>query len=167
MKDRHLPPGSSQPPRRDMMFEKRVHDPYLVAAKWQEPSVCPDCSAVYHRGRWQWGEVSPDAHVHRCPACARIHDQVPAGVLSLSGEFFTEHKEEILHLIRNLEVKEKGEHPLERIMGIDEEGDGTTIRYTGMHLTQGTGEALHHAYHGDLDVVFNDSDGQIRVRWSR
>lgn len=154
-------------PRKDRMYEEHVQDPYHAREKWKEPSVCPDCKAIFHRGRWQWGSAPEGAHEHRCPACARIHDQVPAGILTLSGEFLAQHREEIMHLVRNQEEKEKAEHPLERIMSVEESDDGITVNYTGIHLSRGTGEALHHAYQGDLDITFNDSDAQIRVNWSR
>lgn len=158
---------TSHQPRRDSMYEERVHDPYRTREKWKEPTVCPDCKAVYHKGHWQWGAAPADAHMHRCPACARIHDKVPAGFLTIEGSFFAQHKDEILHLIRNHEAREKEQHPLERIMGIEEGKPGATITFTGLHLARGTGEALHDAYQGDLKIEHNDKDAQIRVYWSR
>jgi hypothetical protein len=167
MTGQHKSEDFTRQPRLDSEYEERSHDPYQIREKWKEPSVCPDCQAVYHKGRWQWGDAPQGADEHRCPACARIHDRVPAGFLTLEGDFFAAHKDEILHLIRNHEEKEKVSHPLERIMGVDEEGQGITVRFTGGHLARGTGEALRHAYHGDLDIDFNDKDGQIRVHWMR
>lgn len=149
------------------MYEERVKDPYRTREKWQEPSVCPDCSAIYHKGHWQWGAAPQGAHKHRCPACARIHDRVPAGFLTIEGPFFAQHKDEILHAVRNHETAEKARHALERIMGIEEDENGTTVQFTGVHLARATGEALHSAYKGDLHIDFSDEDGQIRVRWSR
>lgn len=154
-------------PRRDRMYEQHVEDPYVKRGKWQEPTVCPDCNAVYHDGHWQWADIPEGAHQHRCPACSRIHDKVPAGILSLEGEFLSEHKDEILSLIHNEESKEKAQRPLERIMSIEEETDGVVIQYTGIHLTKSTGAAIHKAYQGDLNTDFNDRDAQIRVAWKR
>ena len=146
MTGRHKSQDFTHQPRRDSIYEERVHDPYQAREKWKEPSVCPDCNAIYHKGRWQWGAVPQGADEHRCPACARIHDRIPAGFLTLEGEFFATHKDEILHLIRNHEEKEKAAHPLERIMGVEEQGQGMTVRFTGSHLARGTGEALRHAF---------------------
>lgn len=167
MTGRHKSDDFIHQPRKDRMYEQHVEDPYLERKKWQEPSVCPDCNAIYHKGRWQWGEVAKDAHPHRCPACSRIHDKVPAGFLTLQGDFVSEHKDEILHVIRNLESKEKAEHALERIMAVDEQGDKITLSFTGVHLTKSSGEALHHAYQGELGIDFNERDAQIRVTWTR
>lgn len=154
-------------PRRDRMFEEHVQDPYQARGKPPEPCVCPDCGVLFHKGRWQWGDAPADAQAHRCPACQRSHDRVPAGILTLSGDFFDAHREEILHLIHNQEAKEKAEHPLERIMDSREEGDALVVTYTGIHLCRGTGEALHHAYQGELDFQHTDKDDVLRVSWQR
>jgi hypothetical protein len=155
-------------PSKTRAYEARIEDPYLNREKLEEPTHCPDCGAVYHEGRWQWGPNQKNSTPYRCPACARIHDKVPAGLLSLSGPYILDHKEEIMNLIKNREQQEKTEHPLERIMNIDETRQGEiTIYYTGVHLTRGTGEALRHAYQGELDITHNDRDGQIRVKWQR
>lgn len=107
------------------------------------------------------------AEQHLCPGCQRTHDHVPAGQLTLSGEFFSAHREEILHLVRNTEAKARAEHPLERIMGIEEEADRAVITLTDTHLAHGIGEALHHAYQGELSSHYTDEDGLLRVSWTR
>lgn len=156
-------------PRRDRMYEEHVQDPYQARGKLPEPTVCPDCSAVFHKGRWQWGDAPKEADEHRCPACSRIHDGVPAGILTLSGEFFASHKEEIMHLVHNTEEKEKAEHPLERVMNVEEQTDKqcTLITFTGIHLTKGVGEALRHAYQGQFDFQYSDRDGVLHANWKR
>jgi NMD protein affecting ribosome stability and mRNA decay len=153
--------------RKDRLLREWVHDPYQSKRKLPEPTVCPDCNAVYHDGRWQWAENPSEAHEVKCPACRRIHDGVPVGFLSLGGEFFLKHKDEILNLVHNSEAKEKSEHPLERIMDIEEQEDGLLITFTGAHVTRGVGEALHHAYKGELDFHYSDEDKIIRVSWRR
>ncbi len=157
----------SRQPRRDRMDEERVSDPYRARGKWPEPTACPGCGAIFHHGRWQWGAAPQGAERHLCPACQRIRDRVPAGQLTLSGKFFAAHREEILHLVHHAESKERAEHPLERIMDIKEEADHTVITFTDLHLVHGIGEALHHAYHGELDSHYTDEDGLLRVAWSR
>lgn len=156
-------------PRRDSMYEDRVHDPYQARGKLPEPTACPDCGAVFAKGRWQWGEAPADANKHRCPACSRIHDRVPAALLTVSGEFFNAHKDEIMSLIHHTEQREKAGHALERIMGIDEQpaDNGVVISYTGIHLAKSTGEALHSAYQGEFNFEYSDRDGVLHASWQR
>jgi hypothetical protein len=69
--------------------------------------------------------------------------------------------------VRNVEAKARAEHALERIMDIEDEADRTVITFTDSHLTHGVGEALRHAYQGELDSRYTDEDGLMRVAWSR
>lgn len=154
-------------PRRDRMDAERVSDPYRARGKWPEPSTCPGCGAIFHHGHWSWGAPAPGAAQHLCPACQRVRDRVPAGQLTLSGKFFAEHRDEILHLVRNAEAKAKAEHPLERIIDIKDEAGRTVVTFTDAHLVHGVGEALRHAYQGVLDSHFTDEGDLVRVAWSR
>ncbi len=154
-------------PRRDRMDAERVSDSYRARGKWKEPTTCPECGAIFQLGRWQWGAAAPGAEHHLCPACERIRDRVPAGQLLLSGPFFAEHREEIMRLVRNTETRARAEHPLERIIDVSDDAGRTTVTFTDSHLTHGIGEALHHAYHGELDSHYTDEGDLLRVSWSR
>ena len=124
----------SHQPRRDSMYEERVTDPYRARGKWPEPTTCPECGAIFHDGRWQWREAVQEAEQHLCPACQRMRDRVPAGELTLSGAFFTDHRQEILNLIHNAETEVRAEHPLERIMDIEEGEDRTVITFVKLNI---------------------------------
>jgi hypothetical protein len=39
-------------PRRDRLIHEHVHDPYKTRLQLPEPTVCPQCGAVFHEGRW-------------------------------------------------------------------------------------------------------------------
>lgn len=153
--------------RQDRLLKELQHDPYHSKHKIKEPAKCGDCGAVFHKGRWVWDVAPGDAREERCPACQRVHDKVPAGFLSLSGEFFAAHKDEILHLIQNTEQKQRAQHPLKRIMEIEEQGDKTVVTFTDAHLTHAAAEAIQHAYKGDLDARYGDEDVLMRAAWSR
>lgn len=153
--------------RQDRLIRERVHDPYKFRAKMSEPTVCSDCGAVYHKGRWQWMDAPAGAHDDLCQACHRIKDDYPAGEVTVGGDFLSGHKDEILNLARNLEAQEKGEHPLNRIMSIEESGGETLIRTTDIHLPRRIGEALAHAYEGDLEFSYDEEGYFIRVTWRR
>ncbi|OGA20162.1 MAG: ATPase [Betaproteobacteria bacterium RIFCSPLOWO2_12_FULL_63_13] len=156
-----------RPVRREQLFQELVHDSYKSSRKLREPTRCPECGAVYHKGRWTWGKATSEAHEEKCPACHRIHDQFPAGYVILKGGFLREHHDEILQLVKNHEAKEKAEHPLERIMKIEDAEDGVLVTTTDTHLARDIAEALHNAYKGDLDYHYNKQDMLLRATWSR
>jgi NMD protein affecting ribosome stability and mRNA decay len=162
-----LHPAGFHPIRRDRLPLETVMDSYKTKGKLPEPTVCPDCGAVFHAGRWQWLEKPKDAHQVSCPACHRVRDQVPAGYVLLSGEFLAAHEPEILQLIQHREAKEKAEHPLQRIMAIEKTEHGTVVTTTDIHLARGIGEALHHAYQGELEFHSSQEQDQLRVSWNR
>ena len=145
------------------------HDPYLSKTKPQEPTLCPDCNAIFHEGRWQWSMVIPaGAHSSRCPACQRIRDHCPAGILTLTGDFLAQHHDEIVHILHNLEERQKAEHPLKRLIRIDEAGTGSmTVSLTDPHLARAMGQALYDAWRGDLDYHYHQGEYLLRVSWHR
>lgn len=157
-------PAASQP-RTDR--QSREADTYALRGKLPEPSSCPSCGASYREGRWTWRPAPPDAHDTECPACRRIADDFPAGIVTLSGAFTAAHADEIRGLVRNIEEREKQEHPLKRVMAIREEGDGLVVTTTDARLARGLGEALRHAYHGELDYRFSETENVLRVDWRR
>jgi uncharacterized protein (UPF0248 family) len=77
------------------------------------------------------------------------------------------HKDEILHLARHQEDLEKAEHPLHRIMDIEAQDDAVVVRTTDIHLPRRIGEALHHAYHGELHFHYGEEAYFIQVTWRR
>ncbi|OGU24459.1 MAG: ATPase [Hydrogenophilales bacterium RIFOXYD1_FULL_62_11] len=153
--------------RRDRLIQESRHDPYKAKHKLPEPTVCPQCGAVFHDGHWQWLVKPAQANEAMCPACHRIHDDFPAGYLTVAGTFFKDHREELLHLARNEETRAKTEHPLKRIMKIEDQDGDTLITTTDIHLARGIGDALHHAYQGELEYHYNEQENLLRVMWTR
>jgi hypothetical protein len=155
--------------RGDRLLKEEVHDPYMARSKPKEPTLCPGCGAVFHKGRWQWAEESAGlAHELMCPACERIRDDMPAGILTLSGAFLEKHRDEILKLIQNKVEQEKAEHPMKRLMGVEDGQKGELIaRFTDLHLPRGTGEAIQRAYDGELEIQYTKESNLVRVYWHR
>jgi NMD protein affecting ribosome stability and mRNA decay len=148
------------------VFEREV-DAYRSKGKLAEPTVCPKCGAVYHAGRWQWIDAPADAHAETCPACHRIHDNYPAGFVTLKGAFLSAHSEEIKKIIQHHAEHERAEHPLKRIMAIDDEAGMMLVTTTDTHLARGIGEAVHNAYQGELKVEHSTGENLVRVYWQR
>ena len=142
-------------------------DPYRRAAKPSEPTKCPTCGAVFNDGRWQWTKPPDEAHEENCPACQRIRDDFPAGYVTIKGEFMKAHRDDIVGLINAKEKREKAEHPLQRIMAIEDVREGLQITTTDSHLARGIGEALHDAYKGDLKLKYSRDENLLRATWKR
>lgn len=155
--------------RQDRLIKERVHDPYMTRSKPSEPTLCPECGVVFSEGRWQWQPSPPaGAAEELCPACQRVRDKVPAGFLTLSGEFFQQHRDEIMHLVHNKVEEQKAHHPMKRLMGVEDQEDGSVVlTFTEAHLPSSVGEAIEHAYKGELDIRYVEEDGIVRVYWQR
>jgi NMD protein affecting ribosome stability and mRNA decay len=166
MSKKAIAPGR-QPVYRSKLFQEHVHDSYKAKGKLHEPTVCPECGAVFSKGRWQWLPKPGMAHEEPCPACHRVRDHFPAGYVKLDGEFLGGHRTELVNLVRHVEQREKSEHPLQRIMDISDEGGGLMVTTTDIHLAHGIGEAVHHAYGGRLESHYNREENLLRVNWLR
>jgi hypothetical protein len=154
--------------RMDRLLHERVHDPYRNRHKPPEPSVCPECKAVFRDGRWQRVESWPmAAHQLLCQACQRIRDNYPAGLVTLKGGFVRAHRGEIIALVRNLEREENANHVLHRIMGMEEAPATLVIKTTDIHLPRRIGEAVRRAFKGELEMHHEEEGCFVRVNWTR
>jgi NMD protein affecting ribosome stability and mRNA decay len=145
--------------------EDHILDPYQRQQKMHEPTVCRRCGAVFHQGRWQWGTRPAGAVEDICPACRRIEEKLPAGVVTVHGTLPALRRDEVIALARHQEEAEKVEHPLNRIMSIEDSAEGLVITTTDIHLPRRLGEALKRAMHGDLDLHFDEAGYFVRVDW--
>lgn len=149
---------------RTRVYTSERDDPYRTG--YRESALCTECGALYRNGRWTWEDIPKTTFDAICPACRRIGENHPAGILELGGDFYLSHRREIQNLIRNTERLEMGHHPLERIMRIERAGDGDIVTTTGVHLARRIGDALHSAYEGSLEYRYG-SEPLIRLRWKR
>jgi len=155
--------------RQDRLIKEKIHDPYMNRSKPTESTICPQCKLVFTDGRWQiqlGGGQNP--HKELCPACQRIQDKVPAGILSLSGDFFATHRSEILALVHNKVEGQNAQYPLKRLMAIEDQDDGSAvITFTDTHLPRGVGQAIESAYEGELEIQYTEESNIVRVYWQR
>ena len=160
-------PAGSVTRYRDRIFDDKRHDPYQAKKKYKEPTVCSDCHAVFHDGRWQWSGAPQGAHEARCPACRRVKDKLPAGRMTLAGPFFSAHRDELLALVHHVAAREREQHPMHRIMQVDESSEQVDVTTTDIHLPQRIAEALKHAYDGKFEILYGHDEYVVRVTWQR
>ena len=160
-------PRAHDKSHRDRQIEEVAHDPYHARSKPAEPAVCPQCGVIYHKGRWQRAARPEKANEHLCPACHRVNDRNPAGYVTLAGPYLDAHSEDMLRLIRNEEAREAKDHPLQRIMEIENREGVVTVTTTDVHLARRIGDALRGAFHGELVIKYSPDEYLVRVYWKR
>lgn len=154
--------------RGNPFLREKVHDPYRSQEKLREATRCPQCGVRYRSGRWTWPKTQTYALKSQlCPACRRINDRCPAGEIVLSGSFVGKHRDEILARVRHVEASERAEHPLHRIMAVDERITDIVITTTDIHLPQEIAHALKDAWGGTTKVHYDLEGYFTRVRWER
>jgi hypothetical protein len=63
---------------------------------------------------------------------------------------------------------QKAEHPLKRIMGIeDADNGGIVVTFTDMRLLHGVGVVIQHVYKGEFKIIFPRATDDIRASWVR
>jgi NMD protein affecting ribosome stability and mRNA decay len=160
--------GGNRPPRREQLLDNPRHDSYKSKVKLPDPTRCPECGAVFRAGRWTWGSVQGETvHEQLCPACQRIRDGYPGGYLTLGGEYLAAHSDEILHIVKNCEAKEKAEHPLQRIIAIKKVDGNVVVTTTDAHLARRIAENIHDACKGNLALQYSKEENLVRATWSR
>src|SRR5262249_49738531 len=48
---------ASRLPRREQLADDPRHDSYKAKGKLPDPTRCPECSALFQKGRWTWNGV--------------------------------------------------------------------------------------------------------------
>lgn len=157
--------GGSRMLHREQVRREPIQDSDHADAKLPDPARCPKCGATYLKGRWTWEKAPADAYVHRCPACQRIHDRFPAGYVTLKGKFDPEFRVQVLNLVKTREARAASEHPLQRIMAVDDVADGIRVTTTDAHLASGIARALHEAFRGSLELKYSKEENMVRAIW--
>ncbi|MBN1695522.1 ATPase [candidate division WOR-3 bacterium] len=152
-----------------------LKDPYLREVNYKEPNICPSCKAVYHNKRWQFDDklehkIKLESNYGRkkCPACRKIHDNYPMGLVFISGDFIGQHNKEILSTVKSEEKRAIGKNPLERIMVIEKtDANQYVIKTTTDTLAQRIGKILNNSYKGKIEYKFSEGQKILQVFWSR
>ena len=163
------PGAQNKPQRHDRLLQEQYDDPYRSKLKLKQPAICKQCKAAYHKGHWILESLPETASAQQvsCPACQRTHDNVPAASLTVSGNFFLDHQDEINSLINNRVDLEYRQHPLKRIMSFEDRDSSHLYTFTDAHLARDIGQALERAYGGELGLEYNKHNALLRVSWNR
>ncbi|MDL1955800.1 MAG: 60S ribosomal export protein NMD3 [Candidatus Desulfofervidus auxilii] len=157
--------------RKDRLIQEKIHDPYYEEKKYPDGVVCPNCQAIYRDGRWVWPEkgekIPPNSDEYLCPACRRIRDKYPAGVVVFSGSYFEEHREEILNLVNNIIEEEIERSPVKKLINTEETEEGLVFNFTDDSLARRVGEAVARAHKGELEMKYLEGAKFIYVAWQR
>jgi len=73
----------------------------------------------------------------------------------------------MIHLARHQEEADREEHPLDRIISIEEGAHGVAINTTDIHLRRRIGEAVKRAFHGEIEDNFQKDGYFVRVNSTR
>ena len=147
----------------------RSLEPYLPKGGYPDGTFCKGCGIVYRNKRWQMESIPPSQHSGEvfCPACQRIQGEDPAGVVTLSGPYLAQHREEILNSIKQQEAKHRVKNPLGRIMEIKEEDGLITVTTTEDKLAQKIGREVYKSQKGELHYQWSHDQRMVRVEWMR
>lgn len=150
-------------------------DPYLPKGANRKISVCGGCRAVYMNKRWYARGPAYELAVKKaenatvvCPACLKIRDDFPGGIVTLKGGYVLSHKMELMKLVKNEEERARGSNPLERVMSVKENGYGSiVIATTNERLAQRLGRAIRKAFQGAVTYNWSHDNKLARVDWER
>ena len=124
-------------PRRDRLICEHVHDPYKTRLKLPEPHLAPNVGRSSTKGAGI-GHRAPTARTRSSARHVTVSMTAIRRASSRSSAWFVpRHKEEILHLARHQEEQEKAEHPLHRIMSIQEKDGAIVVQTTDIHSSRG------------------------------
>jgi len=150
------------------------HDASRVRQHLPDDTVCPGCGAVVRRQRWTLDVPRAEVLVATgaseqalCPACRKSEERLPGGILTLRGNYWPRHRNDILNLIRNHEEEARQDNPLERILSLREEDGALLIETTNEKLAQKIGRSIAKTHQGQIDYQWGDGNRLARVDWER
>lgn len=151
----------------------RLNEP--VTAAPGSNLYCPHCQAVYYKKAWHnnselFATISQDpAAAQQCPACQKIQNNTPLGILTLENIEDAEHRQMLINTIENIGQRSQERDSQERIMKIEEVGDRLEVYTTENQLAAGIGRQIKKAFGGKLKINFTPQrhhDSLARVVWT-
>lgn len=167
--------STRQSKRYTTSYKEKPHpkqDPYAMLKAPKGPAMCKKCGAIYADKRWRFDETvarklagSPRTQKFVCPACQKIRDDYPEGIVTLIWSDLPGHEAEIRGLIANVEARAVSVNPLDRVMKIARRKKELEVQTTNDRLAQRIGRALVRAYKGEAAYSWAHRDMMVRVTW--
>ncbi|MCS6897461.1 MAG: BCAM0308 family protein [Nitrospira sp.] len=161
--------------RYTVSYKEKPHpkqDPYAMLKAPKGPVICRSCHAIYADKRWYLDRIeagqlltSRSTRTLLCPACQKIRDDYPEGIVTLKWADLQKHEVEIRNLIANVEERALSVNPLERVMKITRVGEDLEVQTTSDRLAQRLGRELVKAYKGRATTRWAHQDVLARVTW--
>lgn len=140
----------------------------------RENLVDADSDLIYQEKHWRpLSELRPDLvdsfHEHPSPLTRMLEAEVCEGVLHITGNFFPEHKEEILSAIRHSDQMARERNTMNRVMKIVRLRDQDIAVFTTKNqLAVTIGKKLDSAFKGgDLEIKWSKGDKEVEVVWRK
>lgn len=153
-------------------IDRRNADPYQNDAGLKEPCLCQECHSIYRQRRWLVDPKeadrladAPETHWVVCPACRKIAEKYPEGLLTLEGRYLWQHEEEIRNMLTNEVTRLRQRNPLERVMRMERREEALVIETTDQKLAEHLGRAVQRAHRGELHIDWGGD--ACRVEWNR
>lgn len=156
-------------------YKEKEHpkqDPYAMLRAPAEPAICKKCKAIFMKKRWRLdarlaAQLVSDAKVTTlvCPACQKIRDDYPEGIVTIQWSKLSEHEAELRGLIGNVEARALSVNPLERVMKVVKRKQALEVQTTNDRLAQRIGRELVRAYKGTVSYRWAHRDMLARVEW--
>ena len=156
-------------------YKEKEHprqDPYAMLRAPKGPVICKSCHALYANKRWYFDRaaaqrLAPSQETRKlvCPACQKIRDDYPEGIVTLIWSGLAAHEDEIRGLIGNVERRALSVNPLERVMKVVRRKQYLEVQTTNDRLAQRIGRELVRAYKGKATYHWAHRDMLARVTW--
>lgn len=164
--------------RMDRLHGTRLKDPYMDKEIYKTPTICPKCGLIFYNKRWSNNEKlkerilleKKETEYKACPACRKIEDNYPLGVVELSSNILEdkEKREYLMNTIKKEADLEYQRNPLARIMKIEDVNKNMMRVYTTTEtLSKKIGKAVSRAFKGDLEISFGEENKFVLVTWKR
>ena len=102
-----------------------------------------------------------------CPACLKIAEHYPEGIVTLRGDYLWRHEAEIRNILKKEAERVMAKNPVARIISMEKIEGELMIETTEQKLAEHLGRTLNRAHHGDLQVAWSGSPRICRVNWER